>query len=367
MPRSQLLSLIGMLILGLFLGGLIVSLINGSPDTSPIDNAQADIRVTATVESRPVRAPYSLSGTVSQPTLAVVALNGQSGGWASVVTGGVHEPGDIVKSCDLIAEVSGEPVFAFPFEVPLYRDLGYGNSGNDVRGLQQALVEAGLLDIEPDGWFGWSTVYAVQDMYSRAGYKAPEVGSSRGLPLSHTAIIPSSGVAVATTSPVGTAIDEENPVMKVVKSPAAITARADMLQASGFKQGTDVMVQIGSSQPVKSQVVSVSEFRFDAVNTAPGYDVLIALPPNAPVNDSGYDPVIVTEIASVPLGLGVPLTAIRQDSSGAYIYKAAADTKSPDTRVDVQISGQGSGFAIISDASGLAVGDTIVLSGERTR
>ncbi|MDR0837312.1 MAG: hypothetical protein LBM94_03735 [Propionibacteriaceae bacterium] len=366
-PRSQVLALIGALILGLFLGGLVVSLINGSPDTSPIDNAQADIRVTAPVENKPVRAPYSLSGSVSLPELANVRLNGQGSGGVSLVTGGVHELGDVINTGDLVAEVSGEPIFAFPFDVPLYRDLGYGNSGNDVRQLQVALVAAGLLDMEPDGWFGWGTVYAVQDMYSRAGYKAPEIYPSRGLSLSHTATIPVSGLAVAATSPVGTTIDADHPVMKVVAAPAAITARADMLQASGFKAGTDVLVQIGSTAPIKSTVVSVSEFKTDGTNQPPGYDVVIALPADARVSDAGYDPVIVSEVATVPLGQAVPLSAIRQGGNGTYVYKASTDAKSPDARVDVRVTSQGSGYAILDDTAGLALGDQIVLSGERTR
>jgi peptidoglycan hydrolase-like protein with peptidoglycan-binding domain len=363
LPRSQLLALIGTLAIGLFLGGLIVSLLNGSPDTSPIDNAQADIRVTTVIESRPVRAPYSLSGTVSLPQLADVALNGE--GAISIVTGGVHGVGEVINSCDLVAEISGQPVFAFPFAVPLYRDLGYGDTGNDVRGLQQALVDAGLLSIEPDGWFGWSTIYAVQDMYSRAGYKAPDVGASRGVLFSHTATVPSSGLAVAEASPVGTAIDATHPVMKVISAPAAITARADMLQAAGFKVGTSVLVQIGSAAPIESQVLSVSEFKSEGSNQAPGYDVVIALPADAPVNDYGYDPVIVNEIATVPQGLGVPLTAIRQDANGTYVYKVAADSNSLDTRIAVKVAGQSSGFAIIAETEELSLGDEIVLSGER--
>ena len=51
--------------------------------------------------------------------------------------------GDVLNSGQLIAIVSGRPIFAVSTEFPLYRNLDLGDSGDDVRELNSLLSNLG--------------------------------------------------------------------------------------------------------------------------------------------------------------------------------------------------------------------------------
>ncbi|MDO5080443.1 peptidoglycan-binding domain-containing protein [Buchananella hordeovulneris] len=71
-------------------------------------------------------------------------------------------------SGNVIAWINDRPVFALRGPFPLFRDIGEGDSGDDVRLLQQALADLGY-DITPDGHFGAYTASLVRDLYETAG------------------------------------------------------------------------------------------------------------------------------------------------------------------------------------------------------
>ncbi|RRD51762.1 peptidoglycan-binding protein [Buchananella hordeovulneris] len=71
-------------------------------------------------------------------------------------------------SGNVIAWINDRPVFALRGPFPLFRDIGEGDSGDDVRLLQQALADLGY-DITPDGHFGTYTASLVRDLYETAG------------------------------------------------------------------------------------------------------------------------------------------------------------------------------------------------------
>lgn len=84
--------------------------------------------------------------------------------------------GGTVRAGDLVAEVSGRPIFAFEGGLPSYRALAPGAHGPDVAQLQRALNAAGFAAGEADGNFGASTSAAVMALYEAHGYDALTVG-----------------------------------------------------------------------------------------------------------------------------------------------------------------------------------------------
>ena len=73
--------------------------------------------------------------------------------------------GDVVRSGDRVAEVSGRTVVALQSDSPLYRPLGLGDQGPDVRRLESLLVDMGFLsyDYQPTGTVNSRVLEAIKE------------------------------------------------------------------------------------------------------------------------------------------------------------------------------------------------------------
>lgn len=71
---------------------------------------------------------------------------------------------------DLLLTASGRPVLLLQGEIPVYRDLTPGISGEDVLQLERGLVRLGFDPGPVDGVFDKRTGNAVADWYARAGF-----------------------------------------------------------------------------------------------------------------------------------------------------------------------------------------------------
>lgn len=83
---------------------------------------------------------------------------------------GSSRPGQRIGAGEVLATVSGRPVFLLEGAVPSYRDLGPGIAGPDVRQLEGSLRRLGLDPGAVDGTFGSATAAALSEMYRRAGH-----------------------------------------------------------------------------------------------------------------------------------------------------------------------------------------------------
>ncbi|MER7671800.1 peptidoglycan-binding protein [Kitasatospora sp. NPDC096128] len=87
--------------------------------------------------------------------------------------------GDAATAGKLLAEVSGQPLFALPGPVPAYRDLKPGSTGPDVAELQAALAALGHgIDEDDQGTYGPGTAAAVSAFYRGLGYPVPTTGTT---------------------------------------------------------------------------------------------------------------------------------------------------------------------------------------------
>jgi peptidoglycan hydrolase-like protein with peptidoglycan-binding domain len=80
--------------------------------------------------------------------------------------------GDQLEEGDILLTVSGRPVFVLQGDIPVYRDLFPGLTGEDVRQLEAALERLRFDPGPVDGVFDEETTAAVIDWYSSAGYVA---------------------------------------------------------------------------------------------------------------------------------------------------------------------------------------------------
>ncbi|MCX5534280.1 peptidoglycan-binding protein [Streptomyces sp. NBC_00006] len=130
--------------------------------------------LTAPVEKRVLKDSVVLRGTVAAGQSVDVTVSGAAGTAGtsrSVVTKAPKPVGSKVVAGQVIAEISGRPVFALKGKVPVYRDLKSGATGDDVAQLQSALAQLGHAS-SPDarGTFGSGTRHALAAFYTSIGY-----------------------------------------------------------------------------------------------------------------------------------------------------------------------------------------------------
>ena len=75
---------------------------------------------------------------------------------------------------DCLATVSGRPLIALALPYPLYRDLGPGLVGDDVRSVQESLKNLGFYAGAVDGTYGELTSRAVAELYGAVGAEVPK-------------------------------------------------------------------------------------------------------------------------------------------------------------------------------------------------
>ncbi|MFD9411100.1 peptidoglycan-binding protein [Streptomyces sp. NPDC059989] len=155
-------------------GGLLATAVVKSPaqvaaETGPPVQGP----LTAEVERRVLAQTVVMRGTVVADQSIEVSPQPRSGEGAGtpVVTKLPLKAGDAVAAGQLLAEVSGRPVFTLKGTLPVYRDLKPGATGDDVAQLQQALRELGHgTGSDPKGFFGPGTKAALAARYRAIGY-----------------------------------------------------------------------------------------------------------------------------------------------------------------------------------------------------
>jgi peptidoglycan hydrolase-like protein with peptidoglycan-binding domain len=164
----------------------------GSSVRSPADAAASRqpppaSLMTVAVERRTLTATVLTSGTVEfgspQPLLLAGAVGstepdggagaGASGSFGQRVTR-APRAGQLLKEGTTVMEVNGRPVFVLTGAVPMFRTIGPGRHGRDVRQLQRALGRLGFRPGRTDGTFGADTAAAVRRWYEARGYPAQE-------------------------------------------------------------------------------------------------------------------------------------------------------------------------------------------------
>ncbi|MGW0658145.1 peptidoglycan-binding protein [Streptodolium elevatio] len=144
--------------------------------------------ITVPVESRILTNGVVAHGTVEFESPVPVSLSGAvatapSGGSAET-GGGVQKvtrtpvAGASVAEGSVFMEVSGRPVFVLRGVVPMYRTLGPGTKGADVKQLNEALKRIGFDPGTTTDAFTSGTASALKRWYRARGYEAKEPGTA---------------------------------------------------------------------------------------------------------------------------------------------------------------------------------------------
>jgi len=405
-----------LLMAGAFIAGRYVT----SPTDAALRGAGVTVPVTTVVEERVVSPGYALPAALTEGTAFDVTIEeapvessataspaeGATGPSASgpatgpatdaadttdsltaestsqrvVVTSPSLTVGDTVGPGRLLAEVSGRPVFSIPTSVPLYRDLLPGMSGNDVRAVQQTLIDLDYRGVALTAILDTGTIDALARLYRAAGYRLPHVAPGvRGLAIHEFAGVPTSDATVLSVAGVGTTLSGDVALVRLQTSPPVLSAQITAAEHDVVTVGETVTVATATSGPLSTTVLTVGAFSAGDGSAAPGYPITLAVPEGL-----GADPgsvIQVTPAGESTAGPAVPLVALRQEGTRTYVVVADEDapaqtdaasedtvpagisqpsgSPAPPVEVDVDVLAQADGWAAIATTDQLPPGQRL--------
>jgi len=155
--------------LGWFFGAQIRSPAEIAADAEPPPASN----ITVEVVSEELSADVITRGDIVYDEPAQVSLSGSFAQQPErlIVTQAVEQGVELGEG-DVVVEVVGRPVFFLTGEIPMYRDLRPGSTGDDVLQLEEAMAGLGFLAVSPDATWDENTGSAVAAWYESAGYRA---------------------------------------------------------------------------------------------------------------------------------------------------------------------------------------------------
>lgn len=257
------------------------------------------------------------------------------------LTGVVTEVGSgEVDAGELLFAVAGVPVRAVSGEVPFYRDLSQGVSGDDVAQLQHTLAELGHLSGTPDGNFGGATAAAVRQWQRALGVEETgqvRLGEVVALPSFPTTVQFGESIRMGAglaggEEAVRTSTGERNFVLVTTRDQAMMIPAEATVEVTF--EGYTWLAVIASS--------TLGEFG-DTEFTLTAPDGGAVCGQECEVLPGGEEVTLNSEVIITPPveGIGVPAAAVNTRADGsAYVITRPGE-------VDVQVLGSGQGVVIV--------------------
>ncbi|NQX10800.1 hypothetical protein HQQ80_04090 [Microbacteriaceae bacterium VKM Ac-2855] len=395
-PRPLVVTSILVVVLVLMGGAFGVGWMLRAPDETAFQNSLKAVTTTATVELHAPTAPTAL-GTVGTGSNISVPATASDGADTGQVTAAPLSAGAPAATGSVLFAVNERPVFALSLDGPHYRDLVFGDDGEDVQALNAALSDLGYAADPDETSYDSDTVESVAAFYDDRGYTALRTNSVSVTTTATAAATaaPTAGAtaaaAVPTAMPRGSRMpfsevfDLEQPDLTVLTAPGLyssigdgsavmtlgrpldhVHARVDALTAPNVSVGQAVAVADATSGTTADGTVeSISDFRSavtgedGSISSPPGYDVSVLI--------SEQTRAALTAGASVSLRfaiddvqrIAVPASALRQDGTASFVLTSPA--RSTPNRVDVTVVAMADGWALLAEGSPLAVGDLVVV------
>lgn len=335
----------------LAIAGLVASLFIKSPAQRAAEALPpSPSTLTAKVENSVLAQTVVVRGTVTAAgQFAVSGTLGWPGGPA-VLTKLPLSVGGGVGEGQQLAEVGGQPIFAFSGVVPAYRDIKVDTKGEDVAQLQYSLQNLGYLSSSDQaGVFTLSDARALGEFMKDKGYDPPLDAQKRPMmPLCQIVFLPA---LPATVASVGATVGQnlaaaQQPLLKITTGELNVTATVPSGSQNGLSVGQKLMVSDDvRGKSVDGTIASLGGFSAPSAGgagtngssssgsatnqgaQAPGY-LLVARPDTALSSDwLGQDVRVTIVVATTPgPQLIVPVTAVTTQADGqASVTVLAAD------------------------------------------
>lgn len=344
------------LVMGLFAAFLAGRFVE-SPSRDKILAAQDPIPVVAEVELRVVDSGVRFAGSVRDGESLDLFAHAVSS--PAVVTRAPLSVGVQIEYGSFLGTVSGQPFFALPGPLPLYRDLAVGMRGDDVVAFQASLHEAGIAASQ-SGEIDWVTYAAIQNLFKSQGSR---LGWGTPIPYAQFLPIPNNSGTITAAAAVGTRLDADTPLVSVKISPPGVFFRADAVSASQLAVGDAMRVQIGAGS-FKATIATIGAFGQGPDGSAPGRDVMLVSPDELLLSAASGTPATVSaSLSESDPAPAVPITAVRRDTGGDYVERQdVTEDGVTFERVAVTTLRSGGGWVAVASDGMLLVGDRVRVS-----
>lgn len=272
------------------------------------------------------------------------------------------DPGVILAAGDVVAEISYRPVILLPGIQPLVRETRRGDSGPDIRQLQESLAELGHLDPnEVDGEYGRATEQAVEALYKSIGHEPlkrsgfivaspSELLVTKGLPLTLREV----------AAMVGDLVSPGLLPMTFSIGPPLLVAGLPGFEASTLVGGETVeILDETTGETTSGTVLRIGSLPDQEIGGVP-----VTINPDADLpDDRGYRVTMILK-STGSTTLAVPEPAIFLNSDGAsYVARIEGDRR-VHVLVDVGLVGSDGWAQVIPKAGESLAAGSLVLVGE---
>ncbi|ROQ68127.1 putative peptidoglycan binding protein [Streptomyces sp. 840.1] len=273
--RKQLGAVIGAVVLVGAGGWVAGSQVHSPADAAAAHSAPKAGPVTVAVQRQALTATVVATGAVEFDSPEPLSLAGAVGTGTAATAGGegaeqrvtkAPVSGAQVKEGDVLMTVNGRPVLALQGTVPMYRALGPGMSGDDVKQLQKALRRLGFEPGGVTGTFGQGTAAAVTGWYAHKGYQAQQPSPDEQQQLGTLQqSVSSAQEALLTTTADGAGSTRPAPKTGTDGSTDSSTGSST---GSGAEAGTDGGTDSGTDKKVRAIQLKSAQKSLDMANAA---------------------------------------------------------------------------------------------------
>jgi hypothetical protein len=330
---------------------------DGSTKAAP---ATATPVATAVIERATISATEDWDGTLEYGSPFTVSSSAEG-----TITRLVDQ-GETVKRGDELFRVNEQPVILLYGVVPMYRDLGPGDSGIDVKQLEKNLAALGYDGVTVDDEYTFSTADAVRAWQEDLG-ATPTGTVARG----DVVFLPEGRHADALRVDVGDAAVPGAPVLDVTGTDQVVTLEADIDDRDLFDVDTEVTVvlpdgdevpgTVGSTAVVEVSSESAGGAEGGAIESESILQVEITL--NKRVSDEliGASVDIVVAIDKRTDVLVVPVNALLGLAEGGYGLEVVANDGS--TSIVAVTTGLFGGGKVEVEGDGVTDGTVVGVAG----
>jgi peptidoglycan hydrolase-like protein with peptidoglycan-binding domain len=340
----------------------------------------------AALRGRPAAAAPAAGPATALATVAVRALSetdqqdatlGYAGsysvlsGSAGVLTA-LPSVGAVIRPGHALYSVDGAPVVLLRGSVPMWRPLGPGVSGVDVRQLNANLVALGYASALPADTYGSATAAAVRKLQTALGQ--PVTGT---VAPGQVVFLPTAARITAVPVSLGAAPAPGTAVLSASSTTRTVTIDLDAADQSSFRAGRPVTITMPDGSTTPGVVTAVSP-----VAVAPASDgggggggggdgaggggdptVTVTITPRQPAATGTLDQAAVTVTITtrvVPRALTVPVTALLAQAGGGYAVEVDSGGSRRVLPVRLGMFDESAGLVQVSGA-GLAAGQHVVV------
>lgn len=357
------------------------------------DTAVQPVQTTVPVEEHDFSQPVVLTGIFHLGD--TVEVPAPAGDGPLIVTRSPLSSGDDVRSGTVLAALSGRPYIALQTDFAFYRDIGPGDSGDDVDELHRSLRALGY-GAPASGPYSASTAQALQTLYRDRGFTAPQrtpsdeeadaatsddeteaddlAAPETYLESDEFYALQTDGTTVVSTARRGEDVSDDGSVVVHLRSGAPhVTARAPMTDIEAIRTLADgdspVEVTIpGQQTRAQASVHTIGEFTeaSEDDDAQPGYPVIFELDGgDDPPAEDGATVTLSADIAGDSPLLAVPSLAVREDAQGPYILTTQQERPPYEetNRCAVTIDRTADGYTAIEPSDACAKTGTAVVVG----